>query len=138
MSRLQITMAALLLLGTTLAASAEGDDEHLGMTEYEVACMPCHGADAKGDGPKAASLANPPADLTRIAAANGGRFPRQKVSEIIDGRNQVAAHGARDMPVWGERYRKPVEHGEAIRRIDARARAQIDALVGYLEGLQKP
>lgn len=117
---------------------AVAQDEHLGLTEYEVACMPCHGVDGKGDGPRAASLAKPPADLTRIAARHGGSFPRQQIAETIDGRAQVAAHGPRDMPVWGERYRKPVDRGEAVRRIDGEARARIDALVDYLAAIQKP
>ena len=131
-------MVCVFLLATTLAEPVRAEeDEHLGLTEYELACMPCHGADGKGDGPKAATLAKQPADLTRIASANGGAFPRGKVAEMIDGRAQVAAHGPRDMPVWGERYRKPVDRGEAVRRIDQRARAQIDALVAYLETLQE-
>lgn len=129
--------ATFAIAAATLAVPARGEDEHLGLTEYEVACMPCHGVNGRGDGPKAASLAKPPADLTQIARANGGRYPKAKVAEIIDGRDQVAAHGPRDMPVWGERYRKPAERGEAVRRIDARARAQIDALVDYLEQLQE-
>jgi mono/diheme cytochrome c family protein len=36
-------------------------------------CASCHGADGKGDGPMAKSLKVKPADLTRIAARNGGR-----------------------------------------------------------------
>ena len=36
-------------------------------------CASCHGTDAKGDGPMAKSLKVKPADLTRIAARNGGR-----------------------------------------------------------------
>ena len=64
-------------------------------------CASCHGAEGKGDGPLAASLTIPPADLTRIAERNDGRFDERAVMAVIDGRRDVAAHGDRDMPVWG-------------------------------------
>jgi mono/diheme cytochrome c family protein len=64
-------------------------------------CASCHGPEGKGDGPLAASLTRPPADLTRIAERSGGRFDERAVMSMIDGRRAVAAHGERDMPVWG-------------------------------------
>jgi hypothetical protein len=70
----------------------------------------------QGDGRLARSLNIAPADLTRIAKANGGEFPFAKVAEIIDGRAIVAAHGQREMPVWGERYRRAIERDELPRR----------------------
>ena len=78
-----------------------------------------------------------PADLTQIAKSNGGIFPSKKVAEIIDGRASVAAHGARDMPVWGDRYRVVTEAGESAAEVEKRARAQISALVEYLETIQE-
>jgi len=44
-------------------------------------CAVCHGKDAKGDGPAARALNKQPADLTRLAAKNGGNlriaFPKR-------------------------------------------------------------
>jgi hypothetical protein len=59
------------------------------------------------------------------------------LAEIIDGRAIVSAHGQREMPVWGDRYRVQVEESERASAIDRRARAQISALVEYLRTLQE-
>ncbi len=112
-------------------------DEHLGITEYEIACMPCHGLEGRGDGPLGASLKVMPKDLTQIARNNNGIFPAGKVAAMIDGRATDAAHGFREMPVWGDRYRKVAEPGESTSTVDSRARMQIDALVRYLEEIQE-
>ena len=116
---------------------AQADDEHLGLTEYELACMPCHGADGSGDGPLAKRLKIRPSDLTTIAKSNGKTFPTSKIIEFIDGRTAVAAHGARDMPVWGDRYRIPDMPDEPRREVERRARDRLDALVRYLESIQR-
>jgi mono/diheme cytochrome c family protein len=132
------TLVTLLLtptLGTGCVATAE--DDHLGIVEFEIACMSCHGIEGRGDGSQANSLKRRPADLTQIAKSNGGIFPSKKVAEIIDGRASVAAHGARDMPVWGDRYRVVTEAGESAAEVEKRARAQISALVEYLETIQE-
>jgi len=129
-----IMTALVLQLGVRLDAKA--DDPHLGITEYEISCMPCHGVDGHGDGRLAKSLKTKPADLTQIAKSNNGRFPSQKIAEIIDGRAIVAAHGQREMPVWGERYRRPVAN-ETPAEIEKIARAYIAALVRYLETIQQ-
>lgn len=49
----------------------------------------------------AASLVTPPADLTTIQKRNGGTWDGVMVMRTIDGRRDVAAHGSREMPVWG-------------------------------------
>ncbi len=135
--RTAIILVTILTLQLWLCSDVNADDEHLGMAEFEIACMPCHGLEGRGDGPLASTLSVPPADLTRIAKSNQGKFPSKKVAEIIDGRATVAAHGARDMPVWGDRYRVAPESGENPREVEQRARAQINALVRYLEAIQE-
>ena len=99
--------------------------------------MPCHGVDGHGDGRRAKSLKTVPADLTKIAKSNNGEFPFQKIAEIVDGRAIVAAHGPREMPIWGERYRMPTQATETPAQIDERARLQIAALVRYLMTIQE-
>ena len=64
-------------------------------------CAVCHGKDARGAGPAAAALKKTPANLTELAARNGGKFPDTRVSLYIQGSEEVSAHGSRDMPVWG-------------------------------------
>jgi len=62
---------------------------------------------ARGHGPAAGALRHAPPDLTLIAQHHGGRFPADKVKAVIAGQEQSpAAHGSREMPVWG-----PVFHG---------------------------
>jgi hypothetical protein len=78
-----------------------------------------------------------PADLTRIKRRHNGTFPRKLLAEIIDGRAVISNHGQREMPIWGERYRASDVPNATAGWIDRRVRAQIDALVGYLETLQE-
>jgi hypothetical protein len=90
-----------------------------------------------GDGRLTPALRIRPADLTKIAKANKGVFPASKVVDIVDGRAIVSIHGPREMPVWGDRYRKPIEPNEPFARIEQRARRQINALVEHLKTLQE-
>jgi mono/diheme cytochrome c family protein len=69
-------------------------------------CAVCHGPAGKGDGPAAAALKAPLPDLTQISAKNGGKFPELQIQHIINGEAGVpAAHGSKDMPVWGYIFR---------------------------------
>ena len=67
-----------------------------------------------------------PADLTALAAANGGAFQASRVIETIDGRREVAAHGPRDMPVWGR----------SRRFAPAILRSRIRAIIDYVATVQ--
>jgi mono/diheme cytochrome c family protein len=96
-------------------------------------CAACHGSEARGDGPVAASLNKRVPDLTRLALDAEGEFPAQRVRETIDGRSMVMAHGTRQMPVWG--YEFWVEEGADIVAEDA-ANAIVVRLVAYLESIQ--
>ena len=131
------TIVTLLSFRCFASADPRADDPHLGIIEYEISCMPCHGIDGHGDGRRASSLKTVPADLTKIAKSNKGEFPTQKVAGIIDGRAIVAAHGPREMPVWGDRYRTRSGAYETAAEIEQRARAQIAALVRYLKTIQE-
>lgn len=94
-------------------------------------CATCHGEDARGDGPAAASLRVAPGDLTQFARRNGGLFPSAKIYRVIEGRD-VGAHGSVEMPVWGRVFR--VTPSEST---DAEVRARIEAIVRYLESIQE-
>ena len=135
-SRIVARVLAGLLILSHVTATAAAEDEHQGVIEYEIACMPCHGLHGKGDGRQASGFNAQPSDLTRIAKSNGGKFPFDRVMAIIDGRELVAAHGQRAMPVWGNRYRVYVEPGETRTVVERRAKRRIRALTRYVQTLQ--
>src|SRR5512141_2419291 len=72
-----------------------------GKALFKSYCASCHGLDAKGQGPMAASLKVPPSDLRRISIRNRGVFPTKHVEKIIAGEESPAGHGSSEMPVWG-------------------------------------
>jgi mono/diheme cytochrome c family protein len=98
---------------------------------FQAYCSPCHGIDGKGHGPAASALKTAPADLTMIAARNGGTFPRAFIAELVaNGRAPVTAHGSTDMPIWGPNF--VALTGGSYRPVNER----IDAVVSYVESLQ--
>lgn len=92
-------------------------------------CATCHGPEGKGNGPAAKALSKAPADLTKISARNNGTFPGVRVRRYIEGSDEIAAHGSRDMPMWGTLFRK-------MGSSDA-AELRIESLAKYLEGIQQ-
>ena len=98
---------------------------------FRAYCASCHGPDGRGSGPMAGQLRRAPPDLTTFTQRNGGVFPGERVRRIIDGR-EVASHGDRTMPVWGDAFMRGREglSEDAIR-------ARIDAIVTYLQGIQR-
>ena len=71
---------------------------------FKEYCAVCHGSGAKGDGPAADALKKRPADLTQLSRKNGGSFPELHVMNYIKGQDVLAAHGSRDMPIWGQLF----------------------------------
>jgi mono/diheme cytochrome c family protein len=96
---------------------------------FRTYCAPCHGLDAKGAGPAASALKAKVPDLTVLARNNRGHFPTTHVSQMIVGDDIVAAHGSREMPIWG-----PIFH-----QIEADmdwGNVRVENLVKYLESIQ--
>jgi mono/diheme cytochrome c family protein len=106
-----------------------------GLKLYQQLCASCHGVEGYGDGPVAPSIKVPVPDLTRLAARDGGEFPREDVRLVIDGRSDRRAHGPRDMPVWGWQLYESRNNNDAAAR--AQTNALIDQLVRYLESIQR-
>ena len=102
-------VTVLLLLGLLLSSfssSAQKREISYGGIEFERSCAICHGFDGKGNGVMSDSLKIQPSDLTVLSKNNHGHFPFTKVYQVIEGSKNVGIHGTREMPVWGDRYRK--------------------------------
>ena len=127
-ARIRVENLIAFLQTLQVPSTAAGDD---GSQLFRTYCASCHGTDARGMGPMADRIRHVPPDLTRFAARNGGVFPAERVRRIIDGRD-VASHGDRDMPVWGDAFKR-TRGG----RSEAEVKLRIDAIVKYLEGIQE-
>ena len=93
-------------------------------------CASCHGKDAKGDGPAASALKVAPADLTALAKQNGSKYPALKVAAVLNGQTDLAAHGNKEMPVWGNVFWR-MSGGHA-----AEVQQRVANLNHYIESLQ--
>jgi mono/diheme cytochrome c family protein len=81
-----------------------------GHAQFLANCAECHGADAKGAGPRSAELKVKPADLTLLAERNNGVFAAGAIYQLIDGRHGRSNHISGEMPIWGCRHlEKPAE-----------------------------
>jgi mono/diheme cytochrome c family protein len=98
---------------------------------FESYCAPCHGKDGKGTGPAASALKKAPADLTLLAQKNGGKYPELRVQEFIRGDSAPAAHGSRDMPMWGELFRSLGGGNQ-----EGLAAMRVKNLSSYIAGIQ--
>ena len=100
-------------------------------------CSGCHGIGGKGDGPAAEGLEPKPADLTRLAARNGGVFPTADVMSAIDG---YARQGSpSEMPEFGANLKDAevvlVDVGDGVQTPTPEP---LYAVTLYLESTQKP
>ena len=121
--------------GVTTAVAADKLD--LGKHEYDSNCVACHGNNLKG-GAYIDFLKVTPPDLTLLSKKNGGTFPLERVYSVIDGRQEVKAHGPREMPIWGKDYQIKAGEFYADSYYDPEAfiRGRILALIDYLNRMQ--
>lgn len=113
------------------------DAVKMGKLEYERTCSLCHGLDGKGNGPYAFALMQKPSDLTLIQKKNYAEFPFSKLYKLIDGREEVKAHGSRVMPIWGDRYSTENWLEVRTRYSETLIRGRIFELLLYLETIQR-
>jgi len=139
-------MRILITVGAVLALSATGYGQDStkqikkvpieytnpgsGADMFKSYCAACHGNDGKGTGPAASALKKTPADLTLLSKKNNGKFPALIVQNFIKGDASAAAHGSRDMPMWGDVFRS-VSAGQSV--VDIRVRVLRD----YIESIQE-
>jgi mono/diheme cytochrome c family protein len=102
-----------------------------GRQMFEAYCAACHGKEGKGDGPVAAALKAPPADLSVLARQNNGKFPSIKVAKAITGEAGVSAHGSKEMPIWGPVFMSMSHQHES------EVHLRVANLADYIKSLQQ-
>jgi mono/diheme cytochrome c family protein len=130
-----VVLGALTLFGGSFAFAEEKVDAKAagaGRGLFLQYCTSCHGTDAKGAGPAAASLKAPVPDLTTLPQKNG-KFDEARVRTSIEGTQAKTAHGTRDMPVWGKVFEsRPTKPGAGWAQTD------IWNLTQYIQSIQAP
>lgn len=133
------SLAMSILAITSLPALAQKAKRDPGKQAYDLQCAVCHGVDAKGNGFYTASLKVPPSDLTTLSKRNGGVFPVERITKVIDGRTEIAAHGSRDMPIWGRRWGASAAEYYVDIPYDQEVyiRLQVISIIDYLNRVQQ-
>lgn len=128
-----VLVGGLAWFGVSLASAEEKVDAKavgVGRGLFLQYCTSCHGTDAKGAGPAAASLKVP--DLTTLPQKDG-KFDEARVRTSIEGTKAKTAHGTRDMPVWGKVFEsRPAKPGAGWAQTD------IWTLTQYIQSIQAP
>ena len=132
-------ICTLLFTGLLTIAYAEESTDAIsaGAKEFQQRCSLCHGNNARGNGPYAFALVFKPADLTKLAANNGGEFPFFATYLTIDGSEQNKAHGTRLMPIWGDRYTEESWSEVSPKYAKTLARGKIFELLLFLFSIQE-
>ena len=129
--------AAICFVILTLAFRGWASDQQSigrGRQLYVRYCAACHGSDADGRGPVAEDLKTSPSDLRYLGERYGMPLPTATIARFIDGRQDVAAHGPRTMPVWGRRFYEAWTAHEAG---EEDLQIQIREIVRYLNAIQQ-
>jgi mono/diheme cytochrome c family protein len=125
-----VTLAG--LIACTQVSMPEPQD---GQRFFAANCTACHGGQGKGDGPAAAGLDPAPSDLTVLARANGGGFPRARALSYIYG-TPDQSHLARVMPQFGGAMAEdlvPV----VVDGVETPTPRVLAGLLAYLESIQR-
>jgi len=102
-----------------------------GKTMFKQYCASCHGADAKGRGPATPTLNTRVPDLTTLAKRHDGKFPYEYVASTLRFGPGFAAHGSKEMPVWGPIFQYLDNYDESA------VTQRIKNLCDFLESLQE-
>jgi mono/diheme cytochrome c family protein len=109
-------MRLMVLVATLMLTACLPEDPPTGAEDFASYCAACHGVSGRGDGEMAATLDRRPADLTGLAARNGGVFPTTRVMAKIWG-YAGGRQGTAAMPNFGpllESDLVPYDGGDGI------------------------
>lgn len=124
---------ALILASMTPPAQAQAENAGFqaakGRVSFRLYCASCHGVEGQGDGNVAKFLKVKPANLTLLKQKYDGRLPEERLYRVIDGREEVATHGDREMPVWGDVFQDPISDSQ---RSEESSQARVDRKIGEL------
>ena len=136
MTSLRFIRICMVLLPAVLSAAvsaAAGEPQIVkGRELFLQHCAACHGANADGHGPLADELSPRPADLRQLSKKYGNPLRENEIARFMDGRAQVAAHGPREMPVWGEEMWQSPEKAGSPRPVSD----SVADIVRYLQSIQ--
>lgn len=107
-----------------------------GRQDFESLCSSCHGVDGSGTGEMADLLDRKPADLTQLAAANGGVFPTGKVMAKIWGYARPGGASGAVMPEFGPLLEGNTVLFDAGDGIDTPTPLRLVQIAQYVETLQ--
>ena len=129
----QVSVLALVMLFSLVSSSHGQDEVAKGRELYLQHCAACHGVEADGHGPLARELRKQPSDLRALSLRYGNPLPADQIARFMDGRADVAAHGPRDMPVWGEEmWQYPEGSGKNPNQVSD----SVAAIIRYLQSIQ--
>ena len=98
---------------------------------FQYHCAVCHGVDGRGHGPDSVVLKHPVPDLTLISQRSGGKFPYQRVKQIVEGKTLgLLAKDDREMPIWG-----PIFH--EVESDQDWGEVRLDAITKHMESIQQ-
>ena len=124
----------LVLLFSLSIGKVRAAETDQGKQVYIQYCASCHGKDARGNGPVSPYLKIKAADLTLLKKRSKGIYPMSKVMSAIDGSRAVRAHGDREMPVWGEIFRK---EAESAKYTELTSLLKIKIIAEYIATIQR-
>jgi mono/diheme cytochrome c family protein len=138
MSRFSSTVTVLLMALVFQTTCGVSWAEPSGEADFRMSCSACHGEDGRGGGAKTFGLSIEPPDLTAMKRRNNGVFPRERLHRIIDGREDIAVHGDREMPVWGQLFKLDAQEGlGGAEGDDFTIARRIETLIDFIETLQR-
>jgi len=116
--------------GLACMAHAQSQENPGARSLYIRYCADCHGVSGHGDGPGAAGLQPPPADLTRSTLS------RSELIRVIDGRRPLKGHGSGSMPAWAPLFSNQAG-ATGQRTSEIRVEALADEVLRMREGSGK-
>ena len=148
-AKISLTLVAVVLaaVAAPLALAAPGEETAAttvkifkGKVTFRIYCSNCHGDTGRGDGSLAEMLSEPPTDLTALARNNGGVFPVDPVTALVDGQEEPRGHGSllsREMPVWGDAFQKSLQPSWTEETDEKRALRKVEEVVAFVESIQE-